>query len=434
MTTSHTETRPFNTFPLWRESASRPLFAIDLEITARCNNACRHCYINRPPHDRHARSEEMSIQQIEAILDEALSLGTLWILLTGGEPLLREDFEEIYMRLKRKGFLVSVFTNATLITEDHIRLFTAYPPRDLEVTVYGVTCETYERVSRRKGSFDRFRRGLDLLWANNIHTNLKTTACQSNYAELPRIMDFCRKHGHGPFRFDPHLHLRFDGDKKRNKEIEGERLTPDEIAALERRDLKRMEAYENACRKQTDTASPSLPENLFSCGVGRNDCAVSPDGWFRLCPSLWHPDYIYDLKKGSLKDAWEVFTPRVLSRATIATPEPAPCFTCGIRPICMWCPAHACLESGKLDAHVPYFCDVARKREALLEKKAPSPLASHASQRQASRPDNTPRRDSDLRRNDTEKGGGRNDTKNSNPAMYSLTLSYQALPRHPFPC
>ena len=367
MNTSHTETRPFNTFSLWGKKDTRPLFAIDLEVTARCNNRCGHCYINRPADDQLAQQEEMSIRKIETILDEALSLGTLWILLTGGEPLIREDFEDIYMRLKQKGFLVSLFTNATLITDDHIRLFKAYPPRDLEVTVYGLTQATYERVSRRKGTFDQFRRGLDLLWSNNIKTNLKTTACRSNYGELPQIMDFCRTHSNGPFRFDPHLHLRFDGDEKRNREIERERLTPEEIADLEKRDPLRMEAYENACMKTTNTASH--PGKLFSCGVGLNDCAISPNGWFRLCPSLWHPDYIYDLKKGSLKEAWEVFTPSVLAGGNIPPLASAPCFTCRLRHICMWCPAHAFLESGQSHVQVPYFCDVAHKRAALFKEK-----------------------------------------------------------------
>ena len=151
-------------FRLWEKlEARRAPLSFELEVTARCNNDCRHCYINRPAGDREARARELSLPEIEAIAGEAASLGAVWCLITGGEALLREDFFEIYLALKRLGLLVSVFTNACLVTREHLALFTKYPPRDLEVTVYGVTPETYERVTRRPGSFAAFRRGLDLL-------------------------------------------------------------------------------------------------------------------------------------------------------------------------------------------------------------------------------------------------------------------------------
>ena len=137
--------------------------SFDLELTARCNNDCRHCYINLPAGDLEARQNELSLAEISDIADQAVDLGALWCLVTGGEPLLRQDFAEIYLMLKRKGLLVSVFTNACLVTEEHVALFKNYPPRDLEVTVYGITQETYERVTRRPGSYAAFRRGLDLL-------------------------------------------------------------------------------------------------------------------------------------------------------------------------------------------------------------------------------------------------------------------------------
>ncbi len=116
-------------FTLWAKMKERgALLSFDLEITARCNNACRHCYINLPAADREARSKELTLQEISSIADQAVALGALWVLISGGEPLLREDFEEIYMLLKRKGLLVSVFTNATLIRDEHIVLFKKYPP------------------------------------------------------------------------------------------------------------------------------------------------------------------------------------------------------------------------------------------------------------------------------------------------------------------
>jgi MoaA/NifB/PqqE/SkfB family radical SAM enzyme len=130
-------------FPLWKKLRSkRRVIGFSLEITARCNNNCRHCYINLPANDKKAKARELSLAGIKKIIDQAVDLGAMWCLINGGEPLLREDFFDIYLYLRQKGILISVFTNATLVSEKHIWLFKKYPPRDVEVTVYGVTKET----------------------------------------------------------------------------------------------------------------------------------------------------------------------------------------------------------------------------------------------------------------------------------------------------
>jgi radical SAM protein with 4Fe4S-binding SPASM domain len=357
-------------FPLWdKMKAGRAVFSFDLEVTARCNSNCRHCYINLPADDQSAKHSELSLEEIGDIADQAVSMGALWCLITGGEPLLRTDFPEIYLLLKRKGLLVSVFTNATLITSDHIQLFRKYPPRDVEVTVYGVTEATYERVSRNAGSFLSFVRGLDLLLKNGISVRLKTMALHSNLHELPEIARFCREKTKDYFRFDPFLHLRFDGDPVRNGTILSERLTPEEIVNLERSDPERFESLEKRCDRLIVPAfSNTICNHLFHCGTGQGSFAVSYDGRFRLCSSLWHPDCMYDLRKGSLSDAWHGLVPKVRDMRSDTNAFLETCRVCPLINLCMWCPAHAHLETGELDAPVDYFCKVAHARAEALRK------------------------------------------------------------------
>ena len=235
-------------FSLWEKiKDKRTLLSFDLEITARCNNSCRHCYINLPAKDRTAKQDELSLNEIEHIADEAVSLGALWCLLTGGEPLLRADFFDIYRCLKKKGLLISVFTNAALITDEHVQLFKKYPPRDIEISVYGVTRETYERITRIPGSFAAFNKGLEKLLESGVKVRFKTVALRSNVHELGEIARFCRARTKDYFRFDPFLHLRFDGNAIRNEEIKSERLSPGEIIGLEKSDPERFKSLENAC-------------------------------------------------------------------------------------------------------------------------------------------------------------------------------------------
>jgi radical SAM protein with 4Fe4S-binding SPASM domain len=353
---------------LWERLKGRRVpLSFNIEITARCNCNCAHCYINLPAGDRVARRGELTITEIGDIARQAVELGAVWCLITGGEPLLRRDFPEIYLMLKRLGLLVSVFTNATLVREEHLALFQKYPPRDLEVTVYGVTRATYERVTRQPGTFDKFRRGLDLLSKGGVPLRLKAMATRSNLHEQGAIAEFCRALTKDYFRFDPQLHLRFDGDPGRNAEIRAERLTPEQIVELERADEERLDSLTRQCDiliqdefKHRDCGQ------LFHCGAGNSSFDVSCDGKFRLCPPLWAQETVYDLRRGTLAEAWHDFVPRVRKMSSARQEFQEACQVCPLANLCLWCPAHTHLETGELDGAAPYFCAVAHARAKAL--------------------------------------------------------------------
>lgn len=367
----YTSSVPIQKLSVWdKKRKNQTLSSFELEITARCNNNCRHCYINLPIGDKEAEQAELKPLEISRIADEAVALGALWCTLTGGEPLLRKDFNTIYIDLKKKGLLISVFTNATLITEEHTKIFKRYPPRDIEVTVYGVTEETYENITRKKGSFTAFKRGLDLLFENNIKVRLKAMALRSNLHEFPEIIQFCREKTKDYYRFDPFLQMRFDGDPERNKEIQSERLLPEEIAALERSDPSRFKALEKACPEMVGPEFSCDVGHLFYCGAGKGYFTLSHDGTFRLCSSLWAPDCLYDLRKGNLTQALGEFVNKVRSMHSESKEFRENCLKCHLKNLCIWCPASAYLEIGKLDAWIKYFCDVAHARAESL--KVPS--------------------------------------------------------------
>ena len=221
---------------------------------------------------------------------------------------------------------MSVFTNACLVTPAHVELFRRYPPRDLEVTVYGATLETYEAVTRRPGSFAAFRRGLELLFAAGLPVRLKAMALRSNLDELDEISGFCRERTKDYYRFDPFLHLRLDGDEARNAEIRAERLSPEEVVAVEDADAERIAALHRGCSDGT-LAWPETAEvchfgldRLFHCGAGEGSFTVAYNGTFRLCSALCHPETVFalradghgpgTLRPGALCEAWEEWVPQ----------------------------------------------------------------------------------------------------------------------------
>ncbi len=355
-------------FSLWEKlKHQRTPLSFSLELTARCNLNCRHCYINLPVNDATARAEELSCAEILAIADQAVALGAVWCLITGGEPLLRPDFADIYLGLKRKGLLVSVFTNATAVQAEHLELFERHPPRDIEVTIYGATAATYEQVTRRPGSYAAFMRGLDRLFAAGLRVRLKAMALRSNLHELEAIAAFGRARTKDYYRFDPQLHLRYDGDPLRNEEIKQERLSPAEVVRLEQADEQRFGALQ--ARHETfmsDALGHMGCDHLFHCGAGNSSFAIGYDGTFRLCPSLCAPGTTLNLRDVPLREAWAQFVPQVRDRRSQDTQYLATCRRCPIVNLCLHCPAHAHLETGAMDGATPFFCAVAHARAASL--------------------------------------------------------------------
>ncbi len=353
--------------PVWEQARrDRTLLSVVFELTERCNNSCNHCYINRSVADETSRQNELGFDRIMSLADEAVSMGALWVLLSGGEPLLRDDFSEIYTCLKKKGLLVSVFTNGSLVTGEHVRLFRKYPPRDIDVTVYGASAECHERVTGRK-TFKATMAGIDLLLENGLPVTLKSTIMRSNVDEIEEIADFCRERTRKPFRFDQALHLRLDGDPARNRMIMRERLAPEEVVEIERKMFSNGGPMARACADgDAVQATAGNPEKIFRCRAGSNSCCISADGHLKLCSSLGHEATVCDLRQGSLRQAWEEFVPTVMQMRSAEPYFLATCGSCSLHPVCSWCPACAYQEAGKLDGHLPYFCGVAHARQEMF--------------------------------------------------------------------
>ncbi len=344
---------------LWK---NRPplLGRLDLELTERCNNNCIHCCINLPESDARAKKRELATAEIKDILTEAASLGALSVRFTGGEPLLREDFVDLYLFARRQGLKVLLFTNARLITPELAKLFTRIPPLEkIEVTVYGMRRESYEAVSRVRGSFEQFRRGVDLLLEAGISFVVKGALLPPNRGEMEEFEAWAMTLPamDTPLNYSMFFDLRGRRDSpSKNRLIQRLRLPSEEGIALLRR---RGRAYLQEMREFCGKFMGPPGELLFSCGAGHGAC-VDAYGKLQPCLTLRHPDLVYDLHKGSLKDAMENFFPRLREETRATNPDYlARCARCFLKGLCEQCPAKSWAEHGTLDTPVDYFCRVA---------------------------------------------------------------------------
>jgi len=332
-----------------------------IEVTNRCPLTCSHCYNNLAMGDAGARSLELSTDQHRRIVDEVVEMGCLWMLYSGGEIFARRDFLDIYKHAKRAGLLVTLFTNGVLVNESIADTLVEWRPFAIEITLYGRTRETYERLTGIPGSFDRCMRGIELLLERGLPLKLKTVAVSVNRHEVFAMKQFAAELG-VEFKFDPMINPRIDCSSSPL----GVRLSPADILALDLEDPKRNSELR---RLGMNFPAPPVPEGqtpqLYSCGAGVNSFAIDPYGALTMCV-LSHMD-AYDLKQGSFRDGWNYLRGIRAKPATV----PNKCTSCALRSMCGMCPAQGELENGHAEKPVDFLCATAHVRARAFDIPVP---------------------------------------------------------------
>jgi radical SAM protein with 4Fe4S-binding SPASM domain len=280
--------------------------------------------------------------------------GCLWVLFTGGEIFARKDFLEIYTHAKRQGFLITLFTNGTLITPDIADYLVEYPPFYVEITLYGRTRETYEQVTGIPGSYDRCLQGIRLLAERDVPLDLKSMAITVNQHEIWEMKRFVEEDLGLAFRFDALINPRYDCSQS-PLDV---RLTPAQVVKLDMLDPKRVAEWKEF--SSIFGGPPNSPEEvrqLWRCGGGLNAFAIDPYGMMRMC-ALSQND-AYDLRQGSFAQGWEQALYQLRQKQITKQTK---CVACGIRSMCGMCPANAELECSDAEVPVDFLCQVAHLR------------------------------------------------------------------------
>lgn len=329
-----------------------------VELTYGCNLRCVHCY--NPTHEA---KNELTTEQVFRLLDEFEAQGCLRIGFTGGELFTRRDTMEILRRAKARGFLISVLTNATMITPELADLLQAMGSVRMEVSLYGATAETYEKVTQVPGSYARFVRGLDLLLKRRIQVLLKLVMMTLNVHEFEPMRQFALSRS-----------LRYVASTGMHPKVDG---NPDPLAyrlsSEQAFDIWRQLSGEKIRQKQNDLEQPDFLEEscgsagkLFDCACGKASAAVTPYGKMNLCISTQLPQY--DWVSGNAVEGWKAL------RETVASAVPGPdyeCQDCRLAARCTRGTMDGWLEQRRLDGPcIPHFKEVAERKEGFLKGRS----------------------------------------------------------------
>lgn len=335
-----------------------------IEVTRRCPHMCVHCYNNLPLSDQEAKRSELTYEEHCRILDEITEAGCLWLLYTGGEIFARQDFFDIYIYAKQKGLLITLFTNGTLITPEIADNLVKWRPFSIEITLYGRTRETYEKITGVPGSYERCMRGIHLLMERDLPMTLKTVVLTLNKHEIWEMKRFVEEDLGLEFRFDAMINPRIDCSLT-PLDV---RLTPQEVVELDARDPKRAEEWKKFAERQNGCVLPSeRRDELYTCGAGVVGFAIDPSGRLSVCE--FAREHAWDLRSGSFRRGWEDFLSEVRCKKITRQTK---CVSCSIKAMCGMCPANGKLENGNPEEPVDFLCQVAHLRAYALGIPVPA--------------------------------------------------------------
>jgi len=307
---------------------------------------------------------ELTFDQISRIVDEARTMGCRKWAISGGEPMLRPDFPEIFDCVTGKSVSYSLNTNGTLITPEIARLMKRKGTK--MVALYGATAAVHDHITRTPGSFEAALRGFAYLKEAGAGFIVQLIPMKDNFGQLNEMIRLAESLSPLWRIGASWLYLSACGDSERNREIVRQRLDPRDVIELDQPDLsseKDMEKEESSwCHHGKDDGG------LFaSCIASRREFHIDPYGQMTFCSFVKDAALRYDLKTGSVQQGWDVFIPSLVEKVTGGKEYDENCGSCGLREDCLWCPVHGYLEHRRFPARVEYLCDLARETRKVKE-------------------------------------------------------------------
>ncbi len=339
------------------------------ELTPRCNLQCKMCYVRLTPNEMARIGRERTAEEWIRLAQEAKDAGMAFLLLTGGEPTLRDDFCEIYQTLAQMGFSISINTNGTLLSPALRAVFHRWPPAQVNVTLYGTSREDYAQLCGDPGAFDAVVDGLRWLKAEGILIHLNTTMTPVNRHKWLEIEEFAKA-------MDLELRMTTYCFPPVRRETCGacegfSRLSPEDAAALAAEDLLYREGPDGVRHRLAEKAAPredgcSLEVGEpMGCLAGRSQFWVTWDGRMSPCGMLDFPVAMPFKADSCFAEAWSS-----LNNASLAVRLCPDCVQCEERNTCLNCAAVTYTETGRLDGKPEYMCRYNKAYRAELERLA----------------------------------------------------------------
>lgn len=338
------------------------------ELSPVCNFACRMCYIRKTSEEAEVHSGRMlTLEQWIALAEQAREEGMLYLLLTGGEPLVWPYFWELYEALYGMGFLIGINTNGSMIDEKVIEHWKERPPYRVNITLYGASDDAYEELCNVKKVSGKVKNAICALKAEGITVKLNCSLTPYNAGDLEEMIRFARDK-EVVFTVSTYMYPPVRRDAKMIGK--NDRFRPEE-AAYYHLQRYRYQKGENAYRLYLKSILEGLSEpagleescinpadGKIRCQAGSAAFWVTWDGYITPCGMM--PEPKIDLTGRKFSEAW-----KELVSASSKLHTSSVCEHCEDQQMCHSCAAMAYAETGKTSGIPTYLCKMMRAMKAI---------------------------------------------------------------------
>ncbi len=336
-----------------------------LELTPLCNMNCEMCFVRLSPEERKQKGHLRSAEEWIFLAEQMKQAGTLFVLLTGGEPLLYPEFKKVYLALRKMGMIITINTNGTLIDDSWADFFAQEPPRRINITLYGKDADTYERLCQHREGFSKTLQGIQKLQERGIALKINGSITKENVSEIDELYSLAEQKNL-VWKFDTYM---YPAERERSQAFsEDSRLTPIQAAEARVAIMRKQKSQEQFLAfVETFVKKGSLPfgeevENCSRCRAGKSSFVVNWQGMMMPCimlSEMKEPVFEIDFSEAWKRTVENISMIRLNSK----------CTACPKREVCQTCAACAFLESGAYNGIPEYMCRYTEETLRLLKRE-----------------------------------------------------------------
>ena len=335
----------------------------NIELLPLCNMSCKMCFARMSREEMECYAPMKDWQEWVAIAKQFVKAGTLFLLLTGGEPFLYPGIEPLYQELRKLGLIVSINSNGTMIDEKIADFLAKDPPRRVNITLYGASDATYAALCGNPQGFTQVMRGVNLLRERNISVKFNCSLTPYNIHDLEEICNTAVRL-QIPIEVGYYMFPPVRANNRKNVQY---RLSAAEAAKARFRyeQIRDGEQFKDRVRFSLESYRNYFQtqdyKKGYSCRSGNSVFWINFDGTMSACS--FTTDCQVDVFKEGFEIAWNKIQGHVENSCM-----PDQCHQCKKRLFCGICAAAAIAESGRIDKVPEYYCELTEHYIELLEE------------------------------------------------------------------
>ncbi len=298
--------------------------SVHFDLTYRCNERCVHCYLD---HDDHG---EMTTGEVQSVLDQLAAAGTLFLIFSGGELLLRKDFFDLLAYARGLGFDVKLKTNGILLNARAATRIRDLGVRQVQISIYSHRAEVHDAITKVPGSLARSIDAIRSLKAQGLHVLIANVLMRQNAGDYPAVRALAADLG-VECTIDPTITPKMDGDRS----IVGLRISAPQLLHVYR---------DKSLVPDGAGEAPVTDEEMLDarpCSAGHTACYISPYG--DVYPCVQFPLPTGNVRRQRFDEIWK-HSPQLTDVRNIRMRDLPTCSTCSHMSTCSRCPGLAYME------------------------------------------------------------------------------------------